>query len=216
MPMLLLTSCLQPSVSSSSSSASKSVSSSGSAASFSTSGSGSGSTDSASKSTSSSTSISSNSSQTSQSSASTSSSTSTSTSSSSSTPVSTGYKLVTSFSDLVAGYSYLIGDAGSGSVHFVGTSTSSSYYLSSTTVTVSGAISTLPTGVQAFTLGGSSGAYTFKGTVSLTNYLASNSSYQEDLLMSASTSANSWDVTVSSGVVTLQKRRDQLLCILRF
>lgn len=166
MPILLLTSCLQPSVSSASSSSNKSVSSSGSAASFSTNTSSDFSTD------------------------------------SSSAPVSAGYKLVSSSSDIVAGYSYLIGDASNGSVHFVGSSSSSSYYLSSSSLTVSGPISTLPTSIQAFTLGGSSGSYTFKGTVSLTNYLAGNTNYPDDLLMSSSN--NTWDVAVDSGVVTLK------------
>lgn len=73
-------------------------------------------------------------------------------------------------------------------------------------MTVASSVATLPSGVQAFTLGGVSGAYTFKGTVSLTNYLASNTNYQEDLLMSASTGANSWDLTISSGVATLQNK----------
>lgn len=125
-------------------------------------------------------------------------------SSSSSTPTTTGtYKLVTKSSDIAVGGIYVVGNSKSSSGIFVGNTITSNYYLSPVTLTINSDSTVTPSdATQSFTLGGSSGAYTFG--IDSTNDLSSNSTYNGTLI--PGTSVNTWNVAFdsSTSAVTIQ------------
>ncbi|MCI1244912.1 MAG: pilus assembly protein N-terminal domain-containing protein [Bacilli bacterium] len=105
------------------------------------------------------------------------------------------YELVTKSSDIQPGGVYVIGDGKTaGSVGFLGTAISNSYYLASVTGAVNGDLTMTPTSSMAtLALGGESGAW----TLTLSNgadRLFCNPQYSTDLLCGSGGLATTWAI----------------------
>jgi uncharacterized protein YjdB len=135
---------------------------------------------------------------------------SSSSSSSSSASSSSTYQLVTSASDLTIGSNYVVVSTNSGSGYGMTAATKSSYYMGASAVTVtSNAISDV-SGLGVYTLGGTSGAYTFQNDSNYLRGYVSGTHYDAGLATSTGTETN-WAVTIASdGAATMEQTTDSV------
>jgi uncharacterized protein YjdB/endonuclease I len=130
-------------------------------------------------------------------------SSSSSISSSSSVPSAT-YQLVTSASDLTVGSNYVVASVSSGSGYGMTGATKSTYYMGAGAVTVTSSTISDISAVAAYTLGGSSGAYTLKNGSNYLRGYTSGSYYDVGITTSTGTATN-WSISIaSSGAATLE------------
>jgi hypothetical protein len=130
-------------------------------------------------------------------------------SSSSSSGSSRTFQLVTSSSELTTGSTYAIANVSSGSGFAAQAAKKSTYYTAQTAISVASSQFTAPSDLGIFTLGGASGAYTFKDSSSTTDvgYLygyVSGTHYNVNFNTSSGT-GTTWIVSIASdGTATLE------------
>jgi uncharacterized protein YjdB/endonuclease I len=124
--------------------------------------------------------------------------------SSSSSVTSSTYQLVTSASDLTVGSNYVVASVSSGSGYGMTGATKSTYYMGAGAVTVTSSTISDISAVAAYTLGGSSGAYTLKnGSNYLRGYVSGT--YYDVGLATSTGNDTSWAISIASnGAATLQ------------
>jgi len=124
--------------------------------------------------------------------------------SSSSSVTSSTYQLVTSASDLTVGSNYVVASVSSGSGYGMTGATKSTYYMGAGAVTVTSSTISDISAVAAYTLGGSSGAYTLKNGSNYLRGYTSGSYYDVGITTSTGTATN-WSISIaSSGAATLE------------
>jgi len=118
------------------------------------------------------------------------------------------YKLVTSTSDLVAGNSYVIASsATAGSAYFLGNSVKTGHtsYQSAVAGTIASDLTITPTtDTEIFTLGGSTGAWTFTTTNRTDNGYLYAKSYYSLLVATSTSNYYEWSISFSGNIAQIK------------